>query len=67
MPMLAFQRSYDEQTVRTQFLPNMADAFRQSPDLTEGQSLEPTIFLSWDGRQIIVSVPAVVVRFMRNP
>jgi len=67
MPMLAFQRSYEEQTVRTQFLPNMADALRQSPDLTEGQLLEPTIFLSWDGRQFIVSEPGIAVTFMRNP
>jgi hypothetical protein len=67
MPMLAFQRTYEDQTVRTQFLPNMADAKRQSPDLTEGQALVPTVYLSWDGRIIIASMPPVTLTFERNP
>jgi hypothetical protein len=66
MPMLAYQRAYDNQTVRTQFLLNMADAYRQSPDLTEGQALSPTIYLSWDRRIIIASMPPVTLSFVRT-
>lgn len=61
--MLAFQRTVDEQTVRTQFLANMGDAYRQSPDLTEGQELNPTIYLSWNGRIIIASMPPVTLAY----
>jgi hypothetical protein len=66
IPMLAFQRTYDEQTVRTQFLANMGDAYRQSPDLTEGQQLVPTIYLSWDSRLIIASMPSVTMSYVKE-
>jgi len=66
IPMLSYQRSFDEQTVRTQFLANMADTFRQSPDLAEGQELVPTIYLSWDGRIIIASMPPVEVTYLKE-
>lgn len=65
--MLSFQRAYEGGTVRTQFLPNTAEAFRQSPDLEEGQLLEPTLYLTWDHRHIVASVPAVRLSFLRNP
>jgi hypothetical protein len=64
IPMLAFQRTYEEQTVRTQFLANMAEVHRQSPELTEGQELVPTIYLSWDGRLIIASMPSITLSYV---
>lgn len=67
VPMLSFQRTYEGGTVRTQFLANMAERHRQSPDLEEGQLLEPTIHLTWDERHIVASVPPIRLAYMRNP
>lgn len=66
LQMLAYQRDYSEQTVRTQFVANMGDAYRRSPDLTEGQDLVPTIYLSWDDRVIVASMPPVKVTFIKE-
>lgn len=67
MPLLSFQRNYEDGTVRTQFLENLIDANRQSPDLIEGQRLDMTIFMSWDGRQMIATMPPATLAFLRNP
>jgi len=66
IPMLAFERTYDKQTVRTNFLSNMADPYRQSPKLTDGQELVPTIYLTWDGRTIVASMPPVAVSYIKE-
>jgi hypothetical protein len=66
LPMLAFQRSYDNREVRTQFLLNLAEKYRISPDLDEGQLLEPTLYLSWGERIIIVNHPGVKLNFVKQ-
>jgi hypothetical protein len=66
LPMLSFRRSYDNRTARTQYLLNMAERFRISPDLGEGQLLEPTLYLSWGERVIIVKHAAVKLRFVEH-
>jgi len=63
LAMLSFRRTADGQTVRTQYATNLGERFRRSPDLIEGQDLVPTIYLSWDGKIIIASMPPVKLTY----
>ena len=66
-PMLSWQRVYEDATVRTEFLPNLAETHRISPDLEEGQRLKPTVFFTWDKRTFIVETPPLTLKFVRDP
>lgn len=60
--MLSSRRHYDGWTVRTQFGSNAVVRF--TPDLTDGQLLEPTAYLTWDQRTLIVTGRPVNVEFV---
>jgi hypothetical protein len=62
--MLPAERNYESQTVRTAFVTQMKTPY--IPSMTEGQLVEPTVFLRWDKRQIVATLPAVRLTFVRG-
>jgi len=66
-PMLSWQRSFDESIVRTEYLPNLAERFRMSPTLEEGQQLKPVVYLTWDDRTFIIETPPLTLEYVREP
>jgi len=62
LPMLSSERVYEAGTVRTRFTNNLAK--RYTPDLTHGQMLEPTAYLTWDRRTIIVTARSIPIDFV---
>ncbi len=67
LPILSFQRSYENQTVRTLYYANSASKYRISPDLNDGQPLNPTLYLTWDERTIIAELPPLTLRHSLEP
>ena len=65
--MLSFQRSYENERVRTQFLANQGDAYRQSPELVENQELDLTVYMTWDQRHLVASLPPTTLKFVQHP
>lgn len=64
LPIIAAGRTYESQTVRTQFANGMKKPY--VPELTENQLLHPTLYLHWDKRVIIATLPPVQVAFVRT-
>ncbi|MBD3297617.1 MAG: hypothetical protein GF341_03100 [candidate division Zixibacteria bacterium] len=67
LPILSFQRSYENQTVRTLYNANSATKYRISPDLDDGQPLDPTLYLTWEERTIIAEFPPITLRHTLEP
>jgi len=64
LPMMPTERASESQTVRTSFATVMKKPY--TPTVTEGQLLEPTVYMHWDKRQIVATLPPVPVRFVRS-
>ncbi|MBI5867231.1 MAG: hypothetical protein HZB43_02905 [candidate division Zixibacteria bacterium] len=64
LPILAAERNYESQTVRTRFLNAMSKPY--VPTLTENQVLHPTLYLHWEKRVIVAALPPVPVGFLRE-
>jgi hypothetical protein len=64
LPMLSSERVYEGGTVRTRFTNNLSK--RYTPDLTKGQMLEPTAYLTWDRRTIIVTARPIPIEFVHE-
>lgn len=62
--MLPAERNYESQTVRTAYLTQLKNPY--TPNMTEGQLVEPTVFLHWDKRQIVATLPTVRLTFLRG-
>lgn len=64
LPMMPAERTYESQTVRVAFATVMKKPY--TPVVTEGQLLEPTVFMHWDKRQIAAALRPVPVKFLRS-
>jgi len=65
LKMLSSERHTEKGVVRTRFTNNMAVV--HSPDLTEGQHLEPSAFISTvGGKAIKVAMAPMTVKFLRE-
>ncbi|MEW5701090.1 MAG: hypothetical protein AB1792_02510 [Candidatus Zixiibacteriota bacterium] len=62
--MLSSERLYREGTVRTRFTNDMAKPC--SPELTDGQMLEPTAYFTWDSRTITVTARPAPIKFVHE-
>jgi hypothetical protein len=64
LPMLSNFRTFSEGAVRTRFANDAT--VRPRVELKKGDVLDPTAFITWDGRTVIVTVPSVPVS-LRKP
>lgn len=67
LPILSFKRSYENETVRTLYYANTAGQYRISPDLDDGQPIDPTLYLTWDDRTIIAELPLLPLKQTLEP
>lgn len=67
LPILSFQRAYEDETVRTLYYANMAAPTRVSAELEDKQPLHPTLYLSWDKRVIIAELPELTLEQVLDP
>jgi len=64
LPIKPGERSYESQTVRSSFGTIMTKPY--TPNVTEGQLLQPTVYMHWDKRQIVAVLRPVPLKFLRG-
>ena len=58
------ERSFESQTVRTSYGTILVNP--PTPDVTEGQLMQPTIYMHWDKRQIVAVLPPSRLQYVRG-
>jgi hypothetical protein len=64
VPMLSSRRAFEAPNVRTVFASDGTKEF--TVDLDEGQLLEPTVYMTWDKRTLIVTALPTTVSFLTD-
>ncbi|MBI3871659.1 MAG: hypothetical protein HY304_01105 [candidate division Zixibacteria bacterium] len=62
LPMLSSERTFEGGTLRTRFSNNLAKMY--TPQVDDGQLLDPTVYFTWDRRTLIVKAQPFPIHYL---